>query len=122
MIKAFYLHRFNANAWKEVQSSVSGFQVAQIITNLFGCQEQTLQLLIGCLQLSFVPILGAEMDNLLPRQALFGKQLLSLLSFHLNTRTNALVTQQHPLTWAESSVGMATPSTRRPRSSQQQLF
>lgn len=87
MMKAIYIYGFNTDA--------GTCQVEEIITNLFGCQKQTLQFLIGSLQLRFVPIVGAEMDNLLPRQALFGKQLPSLLSFHLNGRTNVLLIQQH---------------------------
>lgn len=88
-----------------MQGRVGGFQVEEIITNLFGCQEQALQFLIGSLQLSFVPILGAEMDNLLPRQAVFGKQLPSLLPFHLNRRTNVLLIQQHPLLSSRLQAG-----------------
>lgn len=99
MIKAIYRHRFN----KRREMGAAQRQVGQIITNLFGCQKQTPQFLIGSLQLCFVPVFGAEMDNLLPRQALFGKQLPSFLSFHLHTGTNAVLTPQQPRNSAPAS-------------------
>lgn len=61
----------------------NGFEADELITNLFGCQKEALQLLTGSLVLSFVLMLAAEMDNLLPSQALSGKQLLSLQTFGL---------------------------------------
>lgn len=45
--------------------------------------EEVLQFLTGGVLLNFVLVLGAEMDNLLPRQALSGKQLLSLQTLGL---------------------------------------
>lgn len=70
------------------------------LTNLFGGLEQTPQVLVGYLQLGLVqdPGLGAEVDHLLPGQALPGQQLPPLLSLHLETRTNAALVQQRPLT------------------------
>lgn len=70
------------------------------LTNLFGCLQQTPQVLVGLLQPSLVqnPGLGAELDHLLPGQALPGQQLPSLLSLHLETRTNAALVQPRPLT------------------------
>lgn len=55
----------------------------ELITNLFGCQKEALQFLTGSLLLSFVLMLSTEMDDLLPCQALSGKQLPSLQSFGL---------------------------------------
>lgn len=62
---------------------------AELITNLFGCQKEALQFLTGSLLLRFVLVLAAEMDNLLPRQALSGKQLPSLQPLGLARETRA---------------------------------
>lgn len=67
----------------KIDRNNNGFEAEELITDLFGCQKEALQFLTGSLLLSFVLMLAAEMDNLLPSQALSGKQLLSLPTFGL---------------------------------------
>lgn len=78
-----YFHQCNTNTWKLTERNDNGFETEDLITNLLGCHKEALQFLTDSLVLRFVLMLSAELDGLLPCQALSGKQLLSLQTLGL---------------------------------------